>query len=198
MKTDTYQVKLIFLTPILGSQPSHDIKVEYLSKKNGIEIPSDEEEYLPDLLEKGTTVFFRHPKTGQPQFRAHQIKGFLKAAGSALNGKSDEGTRALKSKIENYCFIAPLYIPIEMPAGGEMDYLERPLRAATAMGDRVTIARSEMIPENSTCKFGLSVLAGGVPESVVLECLDYGFYKGLGQWRNGDYGRFRYEIAKEA
>lgn len=33
-------------------------------------------------------------------------------------------------------------------------------------------------------------------EAVVMEWLDYGQLKGLGQWRNASWGRFRYEIVE--
>ena len=30
-----------------------------------------------------------------------------------------------------------------------------------------------------------------------IEALDYGAFKGLGQWRNGQNGRFMWEVVKE-
>jgi hypothetical protein len=34
-------------------------------------------------------------------------------------------------------------------------------------------------------------------EDTVMEWLDFGELNGLGQWRNGSYGRFTYEIIDE-
>ena len=34
--------------------------------------------------------------------------------------------------------------------------------------------------------------------SVLEDLLAYGFYSGLGQWRNGGWGNFRYELVRES
>ena len=34
----------------------------------------------------------------------------------------------------------------------------------------------------------------GVPREAVIEWLDYGKRRGLGQWRNGGWGAFTYEL----
>ena len=33
-----------------------------------------------------------------------------------------------------------------------------------------------------------------INKDVIKELLEYGKFKGLAQWRNGGYGRFKYEI----
>lgn len=198
MQTETYHVKLIFLTEILGSQPTREVASEFIAAKNGYELAEDEAASLPEALERGTTVFYRYPGTEQPAFRDYQIKGFLKEAGRVGSGKQGL-PKNLRSKIDNLVFVAPRWLRVTLPAGeAEVEYLERPLRAETAQGPRVALVRSEMLPEGCVIEFGLEVLPGEISENVLRELLDYGFYKGLGQWRNGGYGRFRYELTKEA
>ncbi len=197
MKTTTYKLRIILTNPLLGSQPTRDVVSEYIAKKNGFELTETESEMLPDVLEKGTTVFHRN-RDGQPCLMSYQVLGFFKASAQVQNGKVVGGVKNLRSKVGNQVFISPNILPIQMPASGEMDYCERPLRAQTAMGERVALARSEMIPAGAVIECGVEVLDGEITEAVLIDLLDYGFYRGLGQWRNsGTYGTFRYELTRE-
>lgn len=202
MRTETYELKVIFMTPVLGSQPSNpEIATEFILKKSGMDArPADEEEYLPDLIEKGTTIFYR--LNDQPAVMNYQLLGFLKEAGKVQNGKAgaatgSSGVKNLRSKVGSQIFISPRIVPLNLPEGGEMDYLERPLRADTPRGQIVSLARSEMLPEGTWFKVGLEVLSGEISQAVLEDLLDYGFYRGLGQWRNsGAFGTFRYELRR--
>lgn len=98
------------------------------------------------------------------------------------------GVKALRSKIENLVFVVPRQIPLIVPEGGRIDFLERPLRAETALGPRVAIARSEMLPEGTHLSCGLEVYEGQITEEILRDLLTYGEHKGLGQWRNGGFG----------
>lgn len=202
METTIYKLHVEFLTPVLGSQPTAEIATEFIAKKAGIKLPEDEEKYLPDELERGTTVFHRLPNDGPALFN-YQVLGFLKEAGRVLNGKigrskNGEGLKSLRSKIGSQVFVSPRVIPLEIPDDGEMDYLERPLRASGPMGERVALARSEILPEGTTFTAYIEVLNGEISEAVLRELLDYGYYRGIGQWRNsGAYGTFRYTLTKE-
>jgi hypothetical protein len=198
MKTDAYEVKIVFLTPVLGSQPSNpEIATEFIMKKSGMSArPEDEEQYLPDLIDKGTTIFYR--KDDGPAVMNYQILGFLKEAGKVQNGKVAGGVKNLRSKVGSQIFVSPRIIPLNLPEGGEMDYLERPLRADTPRGQIVSLARSEMLPEGTWFKCSLEILSGELTEEVLRDLLDYGYYRGLGQWRNsGAFGTFRYELRKQ-
>jgi hypothetical protein len=198
MKTDAYKLKVILDTPLLGSQPTRDVASEFIAKKNGFgALPEDEIELLPDALERGTTVFHRLAD-GSPCLMNYHLLGFLKEAGKVQNGKVTGGVKALRSKVSQGIFISPRFLPVYIPAGKGIDYLERPLRAETALGPRVALARSEMLPEGTWFTCMLEVLAGEITEEVLRDLLDYGWYRGLGQWRNsGAYGTFRYELVKE-
>ena len=78
-----------------------------------------------------------------------------------------------------------------------IEFLERPLRAETAQGPRVALARSEMLPSGTKISCGITVLGEVISEKALREILDYGYWQGLGQWRNGGWGRFRYVLEKE-
>jgi len=206
METATYRLKVILETELLGSQTTRKIATEFLAKKSGFEIPDDEIESLPEALERATTVFHRDEK-GEPVLWDYQIKGFLKESARLLSGH-DGLPKNLRAKVGNYLFISPRCVALIAPDGdGQpcselIDVLERPLRAQTALGERVAIASSELLPAGVWFGCGLTVILAGkaedqVTEEVLRQLLDYGFWKGLLQWRSGGYGRFRYELVRE-
>jgi hypothetical protein len=193
MNTTKFHIRITFLTPVLGSQPTVDVASEYLATKyvdNGGELPADEAETLPEVVEKGTTVFHRDEE-GEPLFFDYQVKGFLKEAGRIFNGL--HGVKALRSKVENLVFVTPRKIKLHLPEGSAMTFLERPLRAETAQGPRIALARSEQLPEGTWFEMTLEVFDGPVTDDILRDLLTYGEKKGLGQWRNGGFGRFAFE-----
>jgi hypothetical protein len=195
METEKHSLEVVFITPVLGTQPQKDVASEFIGNKyaeNGGELPADELATLDENLEKGTTAF--HKLNGSPVFFDYQIKGFLKEAGKIFNGLND--VRALRSKIDNLVFVKPRIIPIEIPEGKVIEFLERPLRAETAQGPRVGLARSEMLPEGTKFTCVLEVYRGQVTFEMLRDLLTYGANKGIGQWRNGGYGRFEFTLAK--
>ena len=193
MNTTVYDVKVTFITPVLGTQPQKNVASEYLAAKfaeNAGQLPDDEIDTLPEMVEKGTTVF--HRLNGEPILYDYQIKGFIKEAGRIFNGLHN--VKALRSKIDNLVFVTPRQIELHLPDGAKTDYLERPLRAETAQGPRVALARSEMLPEGTWFKIRLEVYDGQVTDDLLRDLFTYGCHKGLGQWRNGGYGRFEFEF----
>lgn len=197
MNTTKYHVRITFTTPVLGTQPTKDVATKYIGEKfkdNGGELPEDEVETLPDMVEKGTTAF--HRLNDKPILYDYQVKGFLKEAGRIFNGL--HGVKNLKSKIENLVFVYPRRIPLVMPEGAKIEHLERPLRAETAQGPRTALARSEMIPEGTHFDIELEVYDGEVTEEILRDLFTYGARKGLGQWRNGSYGRIEFEFNRVA
>ena len=115
IKTTTYDLTITLLTPLLGSQPSHDIAEEFIAKRNNIVLPDDESLMLPELVERGTSIFHRLPD-GSPCLFNYHLLGFLKEAGRVLNGKSN-GVKNLRSKIAMYTTVTPRIIPLMLPAG---------------------------------------------------------------------------------
>ena len=85
---------------------------------------------------------------------------------------------------------SPRKIVIQL-AGG-VGNCQRPLRAQTPQGERVALASSETVQETSVLEFEIRLLDEGL-EGLVREWLDYGQYRGLGQWRNSGKGRFLWE-----
>jgi len=201
----TYKAKVTFITPCLGSQSTRDVATQYIAKKHNFAIPEDEIESLPDALEQATTVFHRHYLSDGGEFEIglfdYHVKGFLKAAGVVLNGQLKMPTgkplRALRSKVSKLVFVSPRWIPLHLPDGGTIDIYERPLPAQTAFGQRMVLARSESIPENSWFECGISVYPGPITEEVLRNLFDYGYYQGLLQNRGSGFGRIIYEMTKE-
>jgi hypothetical protein len=193
METEKHLLKVVFITPVLGTQPQKDVTSEFIGgkfKDNGGALPEDELETLDENLAKGTTAF--HKIDGAPVFFDYQVKGFIKEAGRTFNGL--DGVKALRSKIDSLVFVKPRVIEIEMPENSVIEYLERPLRAETAQGPRVSLARSEMLPVGTKFTCTLEVYRGQVTFEILRDLLTYGANKGIGQWRNGGYGRFEFEM----
>lgn len=95
--------------------------------------------------------------------------------------------KQLQDKVSRFVFVRPRKIRLAKVEGA----LERPLRAMTPQGPRVTVVRSDTVQAGQRLSFTLSVLKGGqVSESMLRDIFEYGEYQGLGQWRSGGYGRF--------
>jgi len=137
-------------------------------------------------------------RDGGPVLIDYVVKGFLKDACSMLrrvSGTKSSKVVAYRKVIDGLVFASPREIRIHLPEGMLMGVLERPLRAQTAQGERVTLARSDTCPAGSRIGFTLTVL-GGVSEALLCEWLEYGELRGLGQWRNAGYGTFTCEMRK--
>lgn len=94
--------------------------------------------------------------------------------------------KQLQDKVSRYVFVSPRKI-ILPPVSG---HLERPLRALTALGPRVTVVRSDKVPEGSRFSFDIVVLKGaGITAPLLKDILEYAQWQGFGQWRSGGYGR---------
>jgi hypothetical protein len=58
------------------------------------------------------------------------------------------------------------------------------------------LARSDSAPAGTSIEFNLLIL-GGVSHKLLIEWLEYGKLRGLGQWRNAGWGRFSYELTEQ-
>ena len=121
----------------------------------------------------------------------------LKNAGFTYGGsKSISSTlKAYKKVIAGQIFVFPRQIPIIF--NGEIDTCERPLRAETPKGERVSLACSESIPAGAWMEFEIKCL-NETHYDLVREWLDYGFLSGLGGWRGSGKGRFSWVEVSEA
>ncbi len=173
---------------------NQELYADYIATKlpDGNGDASDELAAVEEMTEKGTTDF--HRLDGAPIIYDYVIKGFFKDAARCCDGfliRSPPEMTAYKKIIDGLVFIRPRQIPIT--AFGAVSILERPLRAQTAQGERVALARSEMLPDGSEIEFVIDLLDAKL-ELAVREWLDYGSRRGLGQWRNGGYGTFLYTM----
>ena len=201
METNTIKVKLTFTEGILGTSPNdEDIYKNFIvdkARKNGAEIdvktegeevaalPTDEE------IEKGMTVF---PRTadGQPFLYDYQLKGYFKdtcAMLKKIDGTLSSKIKAYKKEIDGLIFPYPRQIVFE---NVEMDICQRPLRAQTMQGERIALAMSEEIKAGTTVTFEVKCLQKSQLD-LVREWLNYGAFRGIGQWRNSGKGRFTWE-----
>lgn len=190
-------VRLTFMESILGTSPANkDVYRDFIATKapdaNTVE---DEVAALgvEAVAEKGMTVFPRLDD-GTPFFYDYQIKGYFKDTCGGLRrvkGTLSSGVKAYKQVIDKLIFPEPRTIPILFD--GDMGVCQRPLRAQTMQGERVSLASSEEIPAGATIEFTIALLSDEHMK-LVREWLDYGKYSGIGQWRNSGRGRFKWEL----
>lgn len=188
---DIYDVELELTEPLLGTVPKNPkVYKEFIEKNKPKEIEEDESENIPDSKEESGWTGFMEDKHGTFLYD-YQCKGFLKEAGNILKNQID--IKALKSKVQRYVFVEPrrIYISKPLKEGEALEVLERPLRAETMQGPRVTLARSDMIPAGTKIKFQVKLLKGPVTEKALRIIFAYGELCGLGQWRSGGYGRIK-------
>lgn len=193
-------LKITFTEPLLGTSPANDdIYRDFIgSKAHDAQSVEDEVAALgvDAVAEKGMTVFPRM-EDGRPFLYDYQIKGFFKDSCGGLRkvkGSESSKIKAYKKEIDKLIFPQPRQIPVDFT--GEMQKCERPLRASTAQGERISLACSEQIPAGATCQFDV-VLLSDDHEKLVREWLDYGCLSGIGQWRNSGMGRFTWEEISE-
>ena len=206
------KVKLTLMEGMLGTSPANEeVYREFIgSKAENAATVEDEVAALgvDAVVEKGRTIFSRM-EDGTPFLYDYQIKGFFKDACqmlSRLTGKDPETGKkkkavnesgkitAYKKVIDGLIFPQPRKIPIVFD--GEIGDCQRPLRAQTAQGERVSLASSDEIPAGATLTFDILCLdENHIP--AVKEWLDYGALRGLGQWRNSGKGRFTWEEVTE-
>lgn len=189
----TMKVELTFVEPVLGSSPnSQDVLRKYIADKSGSPAKTEEEVASIEEPEEDlpTRTIFPRLDDGTPFLWDYQVKGFFKSACQALNMASPSTKlSAFKRKIDQLVFVEERKIPYILPENGEIDILTRPLRAATAKGERIALAESEMIPEGTKVSFTIMTLDDSLFKRIS-DWLDYGRFNGLGQWRNAKYGSF--------
>lgn len=190
------KVRLTFINPILGSANSNkDIHSDFIASK-APDAKSMKEEIeaigVEAVEEKQMTVFPRM-SDGTPHLWDYQIRGFFKhACGMLKNADKTESSKikAYKKFIDGLVFVNERKIPLIFE--GEVQNMQRPLRASTMQGERVALANSEMLPAGTTCEFTIKTLKEDLIPTIK-EWLDYGELNGLGQWHNSGAGAFRWE-----
>lgn len=189
------KVKLTFLEEVLGTASADkEIHDTFIASK-APDSPSRKEEIealsVEEVIEKSMTVFPRNAD-GKPIFWDYQIKGFFKDACGMLRkvpNSASSKIKAYKKEIDGLIFVKEREIPIIFD--GEIGSCQRPLRAQTAQGERVALANSETVPAGSTIEFTIQLMCD-THEKAVREWLDYGVFRGIGQWRNSGKGKFEW------
>lgn len=189
------RVRLTFLEEVLGTASADkEIHRTYIAS-NAPNAPTLEQEIEAlgedEVVEKSMTVFPR--EDGKPIFWDYQIKGFFKDSCGMLRkvtGSASSKIKAYKKEIDGLIFIKERKIPIVFD--GEIGNCQRPLRAQTAQGERVALANSETVPMGSAVEFTVQCMVDSHMNAVI-EWLDYGEFRGIGQWRNSGKGRFKWE-----
>lgn len=189
-------VKLTFTDDLLGTSSGNpELHREFIASKAPDAAKMEEEVAslgVEAVEEKSMTVF---PKMadGTPYLWDYQIRGFFKEICGAMRGipgtKSSK-VKAYKKKVDNTIFVEPREIPLDLH-GMKIADCQRPLRASTMQGERIALANSEVCPQGTTCEFDVLCM---VDEDIDMlrEWLEYGKYKGIGQWRNSGKGRFEF------
>ncbi len=198
MKSTLHEVRITLLEPLLGTIPKNpDVYATYIAGKKDSKgealIPSDamaaeEISTVPDAEKAGWTGF--HTDEQGCFLYNYALLGFLKEAGNTL--KEQLGIKALKSKIDQFVFVEPRRIRLKPAPDG---VLERSLRAMTMQGPRVTLVRSDYIDAGTELVATIRILKNKeVTGDIIHEILEYGRYRGLGQFRNGSYGQFSFDM----
>lgn len=219
-----------FTTRLLGSAPANkEVYREYIAKKKleaeekrrkhaertgTVSVPpsgSVEEEVETINEDVGLTVFHNDigqtTEAGEPGqglfLFDYQVCGFWKEAAEIL--VEEHGIKQPRSKLDNYLLVEPRRIYIRDAAGAiltKADHrIERPLRAMTMQGPRVSLACSEVVEPGRTVSYTVDFLpylkrgsgkeakAADIDEFVKM-IVAFAQRKGRGQWRNGGNGKF--------
>jgi hypothetical protein len=211
-------VKCTLTEEALGMTPANpEVTRDYIASKAPYAKNTEEEVAAigaEAFLDKQKTVFPRDA-AGNPIWWDYQMRGAFKdwcGGLSRADGTLSRGMPAYKKVIDTLIFVRPRQIIIHLPAGGKLGECQRPLRAMTMQGERVSLALSETIPVGSWFEFEIHLIAetadgkkemqadGAKGKSkikllpVITEWLDYGQYRGFGQWRNSGKGLFTYTL----
>lgn len=155
------------------------------------------------VAEKTRTVFSRD-EDGTPMIWDYQVKGFIK---EATRVRLEMGTLDAPKKpyLSQYTVgrvmgtgvaVTPRRLRLQLPPGGQISLCERPLRAVTIRGERVCLASSESVPEGTTWKCQIQCQSWALVP-VVLQALQFGEFVGVGQWRTGGKGAFKFQVLNE-
>lgn len=199
------KIKVVFTEEVLGTQAADpEIHREFIASK-AKDAKSTEEEVeavgVEEVIEKSMTVF---PKEdGKPFLWDYQLKGFIKDSMNAIR-EIPKSAVSKDKRLSKYCYkrtvdnlvmVLPRKIFLQLPKDGVIGHCQRPLRAETMRGERVALAHSETVPAGTTFTAEVVLLDPGL-DKVLVESLDYGKWKGIGQWRNSGKGKFTWKEVK--
>lgn len=189
--------KITLIDRLLGTIPKNkELFTKYVLAKYNNEYPQEEGQEAENEMStldamspagNGETGFFTDPDG--IYIMDYHVKGFLKEAGNIL--KDNLKIKALRSKIENFVFVEPRFIWLADAPHGR---LERPIRAQTMKGPRTSLVSSDYVEAGTAFDITITLIPHQeITWHVIEALLDYGRFKGIGQWRNGGYGRFKWK-----
>ena len=185
---DEYDLEVTLLTPLLGTiAGNQDVWSQFQATKApspDAEIAASGDEFLvPELPTKGHTTFYTDTD-GRPILRSYQLKGALKEWSNVV--KKQLKVANLRHHVDVNVFVKPATMVLADKPDGT---LERPLRAMTMQGPRVTVVSSDRIDPGKSWTWKIQVLNGSPVTLGVLEAMcEFGEMIGIGQWRTGEYG----------
>lgn len=191
MEKTILKVHLELTEPMLGTVPKDkEVYKTYIASK--APVPADAEAEVATVQqveERGWTGF--HQDADGIFVYDYFIRGFLKSAGQALQAQLP--VKNYKSKIDQFVFVFPRRIHVKRDGAfikSPDGVVERPLRAMTMQGPRVTLARSDMVSAGATMDFDITLLKNkDVSGETLIAWFEYSQFQGFGQFRNGSYGR---------
>lgn len=194
-----HKITITLTEEALGMMPADpDIHEKFIASK-APDAKTMQEEIMEDgvaeVVERGMTVFPRLPD-GTPYMYDYQLRGFFKDSIGLLRrapGTESSKCKAYKKIVDGCIFVKERQIPIKL--SGPMGDCQRPLRTDGPTGSRTAIAHSETVPAGSTLTCTIT-LTDDKLWPLVEECLDYGRYHGLAQWRNSGKGAFTWKAVK--
>ena len=190
--TKKADVLLRLTEPMLGPIPKNEeIFAKYVESKR---VTGGSDEVDIETIEENGWTGFHNDEKGIFIFD-YVIRGFLKYWGNLK--KEEFGVKALRAKITDSVYVFPRRIYLEdekgeiikEPAG----VVERSLRIMTPQGPRTTIKRSDYVSIGTIVRFNIDLIDVGKNEvtmEMLRSLLENGKYAGLGEFRNGSYGRF--------
>ena len=193
----TIHVRMTFIEPILGTMPNDpNIYRAFIGSKSPDAATVEEEvaSIGADAVAENQMTVFPTLDDGTPFLYDYQIKGFFKGACGFLRtvpGSKSSALKAYKKKIDGLIFPTPRRIIFHNV--DEIDELQRPLRAQTAQGERISLAMSEKIPAGAWIEFDVTLFIDS-DEELLIEWFEFAKWHGVGQWRNAGFGRSQYEI----
>lgn len=202
-----FAVEIEFTEPVLGTCPMdpevyrtyiEKNKFDHQAKRGDLSaeiIAEQESSQIESREERGWTGFWKDEKG--IYVYDYWIKGFVKNAVLVL--KEVHGVKNPRSKVGSYLFIFPRRVHFyrdgsDNGIGAPDGVLERPLRAMTMQGPRVTLTRSDMLQAGTRLSFTIKTILANkevTDPDLISMLLSYGQYEGLGQFRSGSYGRFK-------
>lgn len=192
MKTERRKFRARLITHQLGTLPKDpEVYKRYIATK---EDEIENAENLEYVEEGGWTTFARNGD-GEIIIYDYMIRGFIKQACETLQATGELNKIPAYSKwLDRLVFVWPRMIGTGKTEPDEI--IERPLRAMTAKGPRVTVTRSDALAPGTEFEFEIELLENGkkITWEVIEKCLEFGKYVGFGQWRgSGGFGRVEFE-----